>query len=166
MPMKRASAIRIAVAVALVLTASTIAARNYRTVRAASQASANDDIPAAKLIQPEELAKQLQADPKPIVVCVGPRALYNGAHIPGALYHGPASNPAGLSDLTDWAKSVPKDSSIVIYCGCCPLDRCPNVRPAFKALDQMGFTNVKVLALPNNFHTDWAAKGLPTESGK
>jgi len=51
----------------------------------------------------------------------------------------------------------------VIYCGCCPLERCPNIRPAFVALRQMGFTNVRVLLLPNSFEADWAGKGLPYE---
>jgi hypothetical protein len=34
---------------------------------------------------------------------------------------------------------------VVIYCGCCPLDKCPNVRPAFTLLKTMGFTNLHVL---------------------
>jgi thiosulfate/3-mercaptopyruvate sulfurtransferase len=167
MQVKRLSHIQVSVA-AVILAFGTfmIGAHNYRTVRAASQAAASDEIPADKLVQPEDLAKQLQGDHKPTVVCVGPRALYNGAHIPGALYHGPASTPDGLSDLLAWAKSAPKDSHVVIYCGCCPFERCPNVRPAFKALSEMGFTNLKVLALPNNFHTDWTAKGFPVDTGK
>jgi len=166
MMQERLSRARISVvAAALFLVAFIIFAHGY-TARAASQASASDDIPADKLVQPDELAKQLKGDNKPTVVCVGPRALYNGAHIPGALYHGPASTDAGMNDLTDWARSVSKDTNVVIYCGCCPFSRCPNVRPAFKALTQMGFTHLKVLALPDNFHTDWTAQGLPVETGK
>ena len=45
------------------------------------------------------------------------------------------------------------------------MDRCPNVRPAFKALQDLGFKNVRVLLLPANFATDWADKGLPYNKG-
>jgi hypothetical protein len=51
----------------------------------------------------------------------------------------------------------------VLYCGCCPWDRCPNVKPAVDALKQMGFTKVKVLYLETNFATDWTGKDYPVE---
>jgi thiosulfate/3-mercaptopyruvate sulfurtransferase len=44
---------------------------------------------------------------------------------------------------------------IVFYCGCCPFNHCPNVRPAFKVLKQMGFTNFKLLNLPENLKVNW-----------
>jgi thiosulfate/3-mercaptopyruvate sulfurtransferase len=123
------------------------------------------EIPASQTIQPDELAKQIAGKDKPVVVCVAPRFLYDGAHIPGALFHGPASRPDGLNDLRQWAKGAPRDANIVLYCGCCPLTRCPNVRPALAALRDMGFTHVKVLWLPQDFHTDWIEKGYPVEKG-
>jgi hypothetical protein len=60
------------------------------------------------------------------------------------------------------AKWPPSDKKklIVLYCGCCPWGRCPNVGPAYKALHDQGFTNVKVLYLANNFGDDWVAKGI------
>ena len=54
---------------------------------------------------------------------------------------------------------------IVLYCGCCPWGRCPNVGPAYKLLLDMGFTRVKVLYLADNFGADWVNKGFPVESG-
>jgi hypothetical protein len=59
--------------------------------------------------------------------------------------------------------NVPKNADIVIYCGCCPMDKCPNVRPAYRALKELGFTNVRVLSLPTNIHTDWDSKDYPSE---
>lgn len=41
---------------------------------------------------------------------------------------------------------------------------CPNVRPAFTALRDMGFTHLRVLMLPNNFAADWVDKHYPVES--
>jgi thiosulfate/3-mercaptopyruvate sulfurtransferase len=123
---------------------------------------------ASQTVQPADLAKELsdsKAPPsaKPTVVSVGPRVLYEGAHIPGALYHGPGYTAQGIDDLKHWAQSVERGSRIVLYCGCCPLERCPNLRPAFAALEEMGFTNLRVLLIPHDFRTDWIAQGFPIE---
>jgi len=56
---------------------------------------------------------------------------------------------------------LPKDANIVIYCGCCPFANCPNVRPAFNLLNEMKFTNHKLLNLPKNIKVDWIDKGYP-----
>jgi len=40
------------------------------------------------------------------------------------------------------------------------------VGPAYKALYDQGFTNVKVLYLANNFGDDWVAKGYVVEHGQ
>jgi hypothetical protein len=77
--------------------------------------------------------------------------------------HGPASTPEGLADLRKWAEALPRAAAIVIYCGCCPLTQCPNVRPALGALREMGFKNVRVVALTTSFGTDWVDRGFPVE---
>jgi rhodanese-related sulfurtransferase len=94
---------------------------------------------------------------------VGFKALFHPGHIPGATMQGPASTPEGLEALRKWAQSLPRDAVVVIYCGCCPLVHCPNVRPAFSALKAMGFTNVRVLELATNFGADWVEKGYPVD---
>jgi hypothetical protein len=43
------------------------------------------------------------------------------------------------------------------------MEKCPNIRPAFAALHEMGFTKVRVVSIPTNFKTDWIDKGYPTE---
>jgi hypothetical protein len=118
----------------------------------------------AQSVDPAALAKEL-ADSKaanpPKIVCVGFHTLYNGAHIAGASFHGPASTPQGLDDLKNWAKPLPRSANVVLYCGCCPLAHCPNVRPAFTALREMGFTHLRVLILPHDLATDWVGPGYP-----
>jgi hypothetical protein len=49
----------------------------------------------------------------------------------------------------------------VVYCGCCPYEHCPNVRPAVAVLKEMKFTNFKLLNLEKNIKTDWLDKGFP-----
>ncbi len=131
----------------------------------AAAPSPSDPWSAAQTISPGDFAKELQLkrDPAPIIIYVGFRVLYSGAHIPGAVFHGPGSTEQGLADLKKFAATLPKDSNVVIYCGCCPLDRCPNLRPAFSALHEMGFTHLRVLILPTSFAADWVEKGYPVE---
>lgn len=122
-------------------------------------------IPQASLIQPEALAHLLHSDDphKPLVLQVGSHVLFSEAHIPGSVYEGPGSQPEGLQVLHDKAASLSRNQFIVLYCGCCPWNHCPNIAPAFHQLRSMGFTNVKVLYLPDNFGTDWVKKGYPVE---
>lgn len=119
------------------------------------------------LIQPDEAARIISAanQPRPSIIYVGFPSLYNGAHITGAVLAGPASKPDGLDQLKQVVRTMPHNHAIVIYCGCCPFDRCPNIRPAYDTLQQLGFTNVKVVMMPTNMHTDWVAKGYPTTKG-
>ena len=58
-------------------------------------------------------------------------------------------------------KNIDKDQKVVIYCGCCPYEHCPNVRPAIDAVKQMKFTNYFLLDLPHNIKKDWIDKGYP-----
>ena len=121
-------------------------------------------VPAASLIQPAELASLLKATSlmKPLILQVGFRKLYDQAHVPGSEYAGPANTPVGLQILRDRVAHLPKDASIVIYCGCCPWSRCPNIAAAYDTLQALGFTRVKVMYVADNFGTDWVDKGYPT----
>jgi hypothetical protein len=99
------------------------------------------------------------------VIQVGFPVLYHGAHIAGSTYAGPASKPEGIELLKKAVAREPRDRAIVLYCGCCPWDHCPNIRPAFAALKRMGFTHVRALEIPTNLKTDWVDPGYPTERG-
>jgi hypothetical protein len=76
---------------------------------------------------------------------------------------GPAGSPKNLDKLKEELAKLPKNKEIVIYCGCCPFQRCPNARPAFELVKQMKFTNAKLLKLPTNLNDDWISKGYPME---
>jgi thiosulfate/3-mercaptopyruvate sulfurtransferase len=119
-----------------------------------------------ELIQPDDLVKAMKGPQKPTVLYVGPKAFYQQAHVPGAEYIGATARPEGLEQLRTRSASIKHDAPVVIYCGCCPWDHCPNIRPAYDELHKMGFTNLKVLYLPGTFGTSWADKGLPVEKGQ
>jgi len=112
----------------------------------------------AQLEPPEELAKIIN-DPtikKPIIFSVGP-----GAVIKGSIDIGPTKDSANLAKLRRQLDRLPKDANIIIYCGCCPFEHCPNIRPAFTLLNQMKFKNQKLLNLEHNIKIDWINKGYP-----
>jgi len=121
----------------------------------------------SETMQPSVLAKMLTDKyvSVPTVIFVGFRSLYSGGHVPDASYHGTASTEQGLAELKAWAASLPHLTEVVIYCGCCPMDKCPNLRPAYTALSGMGFKKVRVLILPTSFAADWADKGYPMQKG-
>lgn len=124
-------------------------------------------IPQSQLIQPDELNRVLQASGvvKPLVLQVGSHVMFSQAHIPNSIYAGPGSQPGGLQLLESSVAKAPKNRFIVLYCGCCPWGHCPNVAPAYKRLRDLGYTNVKVLYLANNFGDDWVYKGYRVEQG-
>ena len=124
-------------------------------------------IPTSRLVNPDELVKVLQTNKgeKPLMIQVGSHVLYSQAHIPGSEYIGPASAESGLQQLRTRVSSLPRTKWIILYCGCCPWSHCPNVKPADDALRAMGFTNVKILYIANNFGTDWVDKGYPVAKG-
>jgi thiosulfate/3-mercaptopyruvate sulfurtransferase len=133
----------------------------------AAPKAGSDPWTAAQLVQPADLVKELSAKnaATPTVLYVGFRTLFEGGHILGASFHGTASTETGLADLKKWAASLPRTTNLVIYCGCCPFDRCPNIRPAFAALRDMGFTHLRLLVLPKNFAADWVDRGYSIEKG-
>lgn len=121
---------------------------------------------ATQTVQPGDLLKEL-SDPKsaPAILFVGFQRLYAAGHIKGAQYHGTGGSADGLAEIKSWAASQPRSLNLVIYCGCCPMERCPNIRPAFTALRDLGFTKLRVLVLPTSFAVDWAEKGFPYDKG-
>ena len=125
-------------------------------------------IPVSHLINPDELVKipQSPKGEKPLLIQVGSHVLYQQAHIPGSEYIGPASSESGLQQLRKRVESLSRSKFIVIYCGCCPWSHCPNVKPADDALRAMGFTNVRVLYISDNFGANWVDKGYPVARGE
>lgn len=123
-------------------------------------------IPSAALWQPADLAHMLNSADKPLVLQIGSHVLYAEAHVPGSEYVGAAGTSAGLQALRERVADLRKGQTIVIYCGCCPWGKCPNIRPAYELLQSLGFSNVKALYIPDNFGTDWVNKGYPVAKGR
>jgi thiosulfate/3-mercaptopyruvate sulfurtransferase len=127
-------------------------------------AAAQDPWAAQETVQPKTLADRIQAKDPPTIFYVGFPTLYrNGAHISGAALAGPCSKAEGIDALKKAAAGLPRGKELFIYCGCCPFIKCPNIRPAYQALHDMGFTSLKVLIIETNLHTDWIEKGYPSE---
>lgn len=113
----------------------------------------------SQLMPPADLAAIINSktDAKPLIISIGPDAL-----VVGSVDIGPANDKGNLDKLKQLLAKEKKDRSIVIYCGCCPFEHCPNIRPAFTLLNEMKFTNQKLLSLQHNIKIDWINKGYPT----
>jgi 3-mercaptopyruvate sulfurtransferase SseA len=121
-------------------------------------------IPKDALVQPEALHREVQANPHAaLILQVGSRIMFDEDHIPGAEYAGPGSRLEGLQALRARVQGLPRTSAMVLYCGCCPWEKCPNVAPAWALLHGMGFTHVRVLYIAQNFGADWVTRGYGAE---
>ena len=119
------------------------------------------------LVQPQDLAAQLGgAGAHPAVFMVGPNVLYRSRHIPGSVFAGPGRSEDGLAMLKAEVDKLPRDREVVVYCGCCPWDRCPNIKPVMELLKQMGFSKAKSLYLATGFKADWLDKGYAADTPK
>jgi thiosulfate/3-mercaptopyruvate sulfurtransferase len=124
-------------------------------------------IPLGSVLEPSQLAGMLSLPgEKPTVICVGFGFLYAAAHIPGSRFLGPGREGNGIVALAKWGANAPKNKLVVLYCGCCPWTQCPNIAPAYTALKNLAFSQVKVLRIDQNFGADWVSKGFPTEKKK
>lgn len=124
-----------------------------------------DPWPKANLMEPVQLAQEIRSAKPPAIICVAFPVLYRSKHILHAVAAGPGYTPEGITALKQAVTKLPKDADIVLYCGCCPMVKCPNIRPAYSTLKEMGFTHVRVLDIPTNMHTDWYEKNYPSEAG-
>lgn len=111
------------------------------------------------LMEPALLAAAIKAKKAPLVYNIG-----SVDDIKGAVHIGPGNKAENIAKLKNAVSKLPKDTKIVIYCGCCPFAKCPNVRPAFSTLKAAGLKNVKLLNLPDNLNTNWTSKGYPLET--
>jgi len=100
---------------------------------------------------------------KIVVLYVGPDKLFGRGHIPGARNVGTIESEDGRRAVSDALSKIPPEVEVVLYCGCCPVKNCPNVRPASAMLRALGRANARVLDLPTRFADDWADKGYPVE---
>lgn len=111
-----------------------------------------------QLMEPSELAEIIKNKPGDItIISIGPFKT-----IPGTIDIGMVSEKDKLDKFKAQLSTLKKDKQVVIYCGCCPFEKCPNVRPAIDVLKEMHFTNYHLLNLPDNLRINWMDKGYPT----
>jgi hypothetical protein len=110
----------------------------------------------SQLIEPSVLANMIEKGQKIRIYNIGVVE-----DIKGATHLGAASEKQNVEKLSKVLKGLPKNEMIVVYCGCCPMDKCPNIRPAFKALNDQKFTKAYLLNLTVNLKTEWINKGYP-----
>lgn len=116
-----------------------------------------------QLISPEVLVQKIKSGEATHMLILNTGPVEN---IPGAVNIGEVEKAANVKKLAKFLADQPRDKEIVIYCGCCPLAGCPNIAPAYKKLEQMKFTNFKILNLPQDLQEDWIDKGYPMPAGK
>lgn len=133
-------------------------AENTSTATAGNTTDTGEPWRSDQLMAPADLAAMINNnDPNlPLIVSIGP-----SGQIKGSVDIGPAQDEETFTAFKKYLEGVKKDQPVVIYCGCCPFSPCPNVRPAFTLLNELGFTNHKLLNLSTNLKTDWINPGYP-----
>lgn len=113
-----------------------------------------------QLMDTKDLAEKINSSQKdkPVIFNMGPMS-----QIKGAVKIGAGSTEEGIKKLNTEAATLKVTTPIVLYCGCCSSANCPNIKPAHKHLVAKGFTNVKILDIPEGLAQDWTSKGYPVE---
>ena len=113
----------------------------------------------SQLISPAALEQRLtdKTVAAPLVLSIGPGAVIKGSEDIGA-----AHEDSNIAKFRQRLSSLPRNKELIIYCGCCPFVHCPNIRPAFAVLNEMKFTNARLLNIEHNIKTDWISKGYQT----
>lgn len=113
-----------------------------------------------QLMAPAALAEKLNAGKmeNTYIFNIGPA----GA-IKNAITIGATQEAAHLASFKSKLTRIPKNAEVIVYCGCCPFDHCPNIRPAFELLNELKFTNAKLLDLPKNLKVNWIDLGYPMQ---
>ncbi|MBN4061931.1 MAG: hypothetical protein COA57_12750 [Flavobacteriales bacterium] len=111
-----------------------------------------------QLMQPATLAKILNDSSAQItlIYSIGPAGL-----IKNSIDIGEGKNKQNIEKFRKELSKLAKDADVAIYCGCCPFKDCPNIRPAFNLLNEMKFTNHKLLNLSKNLKVNWIDKDYP-----
>jgi thiosulfate/3-mercaptopyruvate sulfurtransferase len=112
------------------------------------------------LISPADLASIIN-NPKaklPVILNVGSMKLIKNAETGGMGY-----SDEGMKEFKIKVNKLDKNQLIVIYCGCCKMENCPNVKSPFDYMKTSGFKNFKILNIETGLYEDWISKGYPME---
>ena len=113
----------------------------------------------SQLLEPKLLYLSIESEKDlPKIISIGP-----GIVIEKSIGVGECRYNENIEKLKSLVSSYSKDDQIVLYCGCSPFKNCPNIRPAFTLLNELGFKNHKLLNIQNNIKADWIDMGYQTE---
>tara|TARA_B100001027_G_C16230383_1_gene314265 strand:- start:162 stop:593 length:432 start_codon:yes stop_codon:yes gene_type:complete len=113
----------------------------------------------SQLLEPKLLSYRIDSEKDlPKIISIGP-----GVVIKNSIGIGECRYYENVEKLKSLVSSYSKDDEIVLYCGCCPFKNCPNIRPAFALLNELGFKNHKLLNIKDNIKADWIDMGYQTE---
>ena len=113
----------------------------------------------SQLLEPKLLSYKIETGTDlPKIISIGP-----GVVIKNSLGIGECRYNENIERLRTLVSTYSKDEEIVLYCGCCPFENCPNIRPAFTLMNELGFINHKLLNIKNNIKADWIDVGYQTE---
>ena len=113
----------------------------------------------SQLLEPKSLSSSIKSEKDlPKIISIVP-----GVVIKNSIGIGECRYNENIEKLKSLISSYSKDDQIVLYCGCCPFKNCPNIRPAFTLMNQLGFKNHKLLNIKNNIKADWIDMGYQTE---
>lgn len=120
-----------------------------------------------------ELNAMLSKKNPPIVIFCGDvtnekdKYTYSYSKIKGALAIGSIDQKGWQGILNSVLKGDIENKrfskEVVVYCGCCSSDNCPNVEPVIQELKKLGFKNVTGLYMPSGYLPDWHAKKFAEE---
>lgn len=119
-------------------------------------------------IECSELNQKLKENKNPIIIFCGDvgnekdKYTYSFQKIKGALAIGSVNQASWKSNLQKvLAQSKVNQSfskEVIVYCGCCSSDNCPNVEPVILELKRLGFKNVKGLYFSEGYLPEWHGK--------
>ena len=113
----------------------------------------------SQLLEPKLLSYKIESGKDlPKIISIGP-----GTVIKNSIEIGECRYNENIENLRTLISTYSKDEEIVLYCGCCPFENCPNIRPAFTLMNELGFKNHKLLNIKNNIKADWIDMGYQTE---
>jgi thiosulfate/3-mercaptopyruvate sulfurtransferase len=119
----------------------------------------NDPWKKEQLMPTKELADRINTKKEvPVILNIGPME-----NIKTAITVGPMNSIFAKDKLKEALNGFDKNKEIVVYCGCCSYSSCPNIRPAYEKVQELGYKKVKVLEIPEGIKPDWVAKGYPME---
>jgi hypothetical protein len=119
-----------------------------------------------KTIECAELNTLIKNKTAPIIINCGNQANILGAISIGELDQSGTWKQKLRTALRNKQLDKSFNKSVVVYCGCCSSDNCPNVGPVIKELSAMGYKNVKGLYFFDGYGPEWKGKGYLEDAAK